>query len=53
MVMKAGFDPSDSKAMEEIIKKKNADIASLRKKLKFPTTEDPQAKELGETKTHK
>jgi len=41
MVIKSRFDPSNSKAMEEIIKKKNANIASLRNKLNLPTTEDP------------
>lgn len=41
MVFKAGFDPTDSKSMEEIIKKKNIDIVSLRKQLKLPATEDP------------
>ena len=30
----------------ELIKKKNADIVALKKKLKFPPTEHPQAKEL-------
>jgi hypothetical protein len=31
MVLKIGYDPSNVKAAEEMIKKKNADIASLRK----------------------
>lgn len=50
MVINVGFDPSNSKVMEEIIKKKNADIAALKKKLKLPATKDPQEKDLGETK---
>lgn len=41
MVIKASFDPTNSKSMEEIIKKKNFDIASLRNKLKLPAIEDP------------
>jgi len=53
MVVKAGFDPGNSKAMEEIIRKKNADIVSLKKQLKLPVTEYPQEKELGETKLQK
>lgn len=49
MVIKARFDPRNSEVVEEIIKNKNVDIASLGKKLNLPTTEDPQAEELGET----
>jgi hypothetical protein len=31
LVLKIGYDPSNVKATEEMIKKKNADIASMRK----------------------
>jgi hypothetical protein len=31
LVLKIGYDPSNMKAVEEMLKKKNADIASLRK----------------------
>jgi len=41
MVVKEGFDAGNSKAMEEIIRKKNADIAFLKKQFNFPATEDP------------
>jgi hypothetical protein len=41
------------KAVEEMIKKKNADIASLRKKLKLLPTEDSQVKEIGEKEGEK
>jgi hypothetical protein len=40
LVLKIGYDPANVKAAEEIIKKKNADIAFLRKQLKLPPTED-------------
>lgn len=53
MVVKEGFDPGKSKAMEEIIKKKNVRIVALKKKLKLPATEDPQPKEIGEIKLQK
>lgn len=46
LVIKIGYEPIDVKATEEIIKKKNADITSLRKKLKLPSTEDPQTNEI-------
>jgi hypothetical protein len=36
-----------------MIKKKNADIASLRKQLKLPPTEDSQAKEIAEAENEK
>jgi ParB-like chromosome segregation protein Spo0J len=53
LVLKIGYDPSNVKAVEELLKKKNADIASLRKQLKLPATEDSQAKEMAETEGHK
>jgi hypothetical protein len=53
LVLKIGYDPSNVKAVEEMLKKKNVDIASLRKKLKLPPTEDSQAKEIAETEGEK
>jgi hypothetical protein len=41
------------KAAEELLKKKNVDIASLRKQLKLPATEDSHAKEIVETEGEK
>jgi len=41
LVLKIIYDPSNVKAVEEILKKKNVDIESLRKQLKIPATEDP------------
>jgi hypothetical protein len=46
LVLKIGYDPVNVKAIEEVIKKKNADIATLRKQLKLPPTKDPQTKEI-------
>jgi len=48
LVLRIGYDPSNVKDAEEMIKKKNADIASLRKKLKIMPKEDSQAKEIAE-----
>jgi chromosome segregation ATPase len=53
LVLKIGYDPSNVKEAEEMLKKKNADIASLRKQLKFPPTEDSQAKEIAEAENEK
>jgi hypothetical protein len=53
LVLKIGYDPSNVKAAEELMKKKNVDVASLRKQLKISATEDPQAKEMAETEGHK
>jgi len=53
LVIKMGYDPSDVKAVEEAIKKKKADIAALRKQLKFPSIEDPLAKEIEESEQRK
>jgi hypothetical protein len=40
LVLKIGYDPSNVKAIEEMLKKKNVDITSLRKQLKLPLIED-------------
>jgi hypothetical protein len=53
LVLKISYDPSNVKAAEEMIKKKNVDIASLRKQLKLPPTEDSQAKEIAEKEGEK
>jgi diacylglycerol kinase family enzyme len=53
LVLKIGYDPANIKAVEEIIKKKNAKVAALRKQLKISATEDPQDKEMVETKGQK
>jgi hypothetical protein len=49
LVLKIGYEPLNEKAVEEILKKKNDDITSLRKQLKLPPTEDAQTKEIVET----
>jgi hypothetical protein len=51
--LKIGYDPSNVKVVEELLKKKNADIASLRKQLKLSATEDSQTKEMAETEGQK
>ena len=53
LVLKIGYDPVNVKAAEEMIKNKNAGIASLRKQLKLPPTEDPQAKDIAEKEGEK
>ena len=35
LVLKIGYDPSNVKVVEELLNKKNTDIASLRKQLKL------------------
>jgi chromosome segregation ATPase len=52
LVLKIAYDPSNVKA-EEMIKKKNADITSLRKQLKLSPTEDSQVKEIAEKEGEK
>jgi hypothetical protein len=53
MVMKIGYDPSNVKAVEELLNNKNSDITSLRKQPKLPATKDSQAKEMAESEGHK
>jgi hypothetical protein len=53
LVLKIRYDPSNVKAVKDMLKNKNVDIASLRKQLKQPPTEDSQEKEITETKGEK
>jgi hypothetical protein len=53
LVLKIGYDPSNVKVAEEMLKKKNSDIASLRKQLKLPSTKDSQAKDMAEIEGQK
>jgi hypothetical protein len=53
LVLKIGYDPSNVKEVEEMLKKKNVDIESLRKQLKLPPTKDSHAKEIAEIEGEK
>jgi hypothetical protein len=53
LVLKIGYDPSNVKAAEEMIKKKNVDITSLRKQLKLLPTDDSQVKDIAEKEGEK
>ena len=53
LVLNIGYDPSNVKEAKELLKNKNADIASLRKQLKLRATEDSQAKEMAKSEGHK
>lgn len=44
LVIEVGYDPSNVKDAEELVKKKNVDNAALRKQLKLPPIENPHAK---------
>lgn len=46
LVLQLGIDPLDVQAAEVLIKKKNDDIAALRKQLKLPQSEHPQTNEI-------
>ena len=41
LVIQVGYDPANVKAVEQLVKKKNEDIAALRKQLKLPPTKHP------------
>ena len=49
LIIELGHDPKDVKATEKLIKKKNADIAALKKQLKIPPFHHPQTTEVPET----
>lgn len=44
-----GHDPKDVEAVEKLIKKKNDDIAALKKHIKIPPLHHPQTAEVLET----
>ena len=46
LIIELGHDPKDIKVVEQLIKKKNEDIASLKKQLKLPQSQHPQTKEV-------
>ena len=49
LVIKLGYDPANTNAAEELVKKKNLDIVALRKQLKLLATGDPLAKDITKT----
>jgi hypothetical protein len=53
LVLNIGYDPSNVKVAEELLKNKNVDIASLRKKWNLAATGDSQAKEMAKSEGHK
>ena len=53
LILQVGYDPSNVQAAEMQIKKKNEDIATLRKHLNLPQSEHPQTKEILQEKSEK
>ena len=51
LIVKLVNGPTNVQAVEEPLKKNNADIAALRKQLKMPVAKDPLAKGIEEQKT--
>jgi len=51
LIIEMGHDPKDIKAIEELIKQKNKDIASLKKQLKIPSLHHPQTQEVLQSQT--
>ena len=46
IIIGLGHNPKDVKGIESLIKKKDDDIATLRKKLKLPASRHPQTAEI-------
>jgi hypothetical protein len=53
LVLKMGYNPSNVKAVKEMINKKNEYIVSLKKKMKLPPIVDSQEKEIAKTEGEK
>ena len=50
IIIDLGHDPKDPKGVRALMKKKDDDIAALRKRLRLPLTEHPQTAELVQQK---
>jgi len=50
IIIDLGHDPKDPKVVRALMKKKDDDIAALRKRLRLPPTEHPQTAELTQEK---
>jgi len=46
IIIELGHDPSDTKGIQDLIKKKDEDIAALRRQIKLPATLHPQTTEV-------
>ena len=53
LVIQIGYDPKTLAMVEEIVKKKNENIAALRKQLNMPATKDSLTKDIEENETQK
>lgn len=51
IIIELGHDPKDAKGIKELIKKKQEDIATLKKKLKLPIAMHPKTTEIVEQKS--
>ena len=51
IIIGLGHDPKDVKGVEALIKKKDEDIAALRKQLKLPPSRHPQTDEIMKQKS--
>jgi len=50
IIIELGHDPQDPKGIQALIKKKEEDIAALKRQLKLPATLHPQATEIAQQK---
>ena len=50
IIIDLGHDPKDPKGVRALMKKKDDDIAALKKRLRLPPTEHPQTAELAQEK---
>ena len=53
LVVNIGYEPKNVEGVEEILKKKNDDIETLRKELKISATEDPLTKDIEDNEAQK
>ena len=53
LMIQLEYNPSNIEMAQTLVRKKNADIAALRRQLNMPVTEDPMAKEIEATETQK
>lgn len=53
IIIELGHDPKDIKAVQELLKLRDADMVALRKMVKVPTTIHPQTEEVAQLRHEK
>ena len=53
IIIEFGHDPNDVKAIQQVLKLRDADMAAIKKKMKIPPTLHPQTDEVAQQRQEK